>query len=322
MGIKFVDGSSLKVDNIVCVIYGAPNMGKTSLALTASRPALLDFDRGAHRAGNKEGKSILPINDWSDLRGMSASDFSRHDTIIVDTVGTCLDFLSYDIIANDSKCDRGGGSLTLNGFGVLKTRFRNFVSLLRKTMGKDIVFIAHLKEEQRGEEIVERIVATGSSKDEVYQTADIMGRLHLDGDRRVISFNPSTNGYGKNVGLPDVYLPSLDDDPNALATIIAQAKNNINSMQTAGAKPPPAQTTGTPAAKSKPANQPTEEERQKSWIESLKGNADIFNDAKEKLGANASVEIKQLLIEQANLHGVEFDYEGMMFLDTTEDSPW
>lgn len=35
------------ITNIITVIYAAPGIGKTSLAFTADKPLLLDFDKGA-----------------------------------------------------------------------------------------------------------------------------------------------------------------------------------------------------------------------------------------------------------------------------------
>ena len=227
MTIRYVDGDDLTVETIIAVLYAPPNYGKSSLALSASKPILFDFDRGAHRAGNKSGKSIVPVSSWSDAGDVTREDLESFDTIILDTAGTCLDYLAEDIISGNKKA-ASGGTLSLNGYGILKTRFRQFLGRM-KTMGKDVVMVAHVKEEQRGDDVVDRIVASGSSRDEIYQSADIMGRIHMDGERRIISFDPTANAYAKNVGLDDYVLPvpgTGNDD--AMARIIKQAKININ----------------------------------------------------------------------------------------------
>ena len=38
------------VENIVMMIYGQPDAGKTSTAFTADKTLLIDCDRGAHRS--------------------------------------------------------------------------------------------------------------------------------------------------------------------------------------------------------------------------------------------------------------------------------
>ena len=48
-------------------------------------------------------------------------------------------------------------------------------------MGKDVVVIAHAAEEQRGDETVDRIIAAGASKQAIYQSADLMGRIWING---------------------------------------------------------------------------------------------------------------------------------------------
>ena len=60
-GLKIVTAQqALQVQNIITVIYGDPGIGKTSLASSASRPILFDFDLGAHRAG-KFRKDVVQV---------------------------------------------------------------------------------------------------------------------------------------------------------------------------------------------------------------------------------------------------------------------
>ena len=67
MSIKIVKAQTQKVDNIKAVLYGFPNSGKTTLALSAEKPLLIDFDKGSYRAGNKADKDIVQIGSWSDI---------------------------------------------------------------------------------------------------------------------------------------------------------------------------------------------------------------------------------------------------------------
>ena len=222
MTITFVDASRVQTETICVVIYGAPGTGKTSLALTADNPALLDFDRGVHRAQGREGKAALPITTWADVAGLSADDLKGYDTVIIDTVGTCLDKLGDEIIRRDPKMGQGG-SLSLRGYGTLKFRFTQWLRMIRRA-GKDVILIAHASEETKGEETVDRILAQGSSKNTVYQQADLIGKLAMTPQGRMLTFNPSAASYGKNVGLDDVAI----NGGGSLAEIIDQAKALIN----------------------------------------------------------------------------------------------
>ena len=214
----------------MAVIYGPPTLGKTSLALTASKPAVLDFDNGSHRASYRAGKAILQVKDWKQIAEMKAEDFAEYDTIVIDTIGKCLEVLAADIMRSDPKAGRGG-SLTLQGYGALKGRFRAWLNLLR-TWGKDIVLVAHVSEETRGEDVVDRIDAMGSSKNEVFQAADLVGRIFItDQGSRMITFHPSASAYCKNVGtgIDPIALKKPPEAPEQMAEVLQQAKDLINA---------------------------------------------------------------------------------------------
>lgn len=296
--LKFVDGADLSVTNLVVVIYGQPNVGKTSLALTASKPVLLDFDGGAYRAGNKSGKSIVPVSSWSDVARVTADDIADFDTIAIDTVGTALDTLIADIISADPKYGRGG-ALTLQGYGILKTRFKGWLDQMR-VFGKDVVLIAHASEEQRGDDTVDRIVAAGGSKQEVYQQADLMGRISIIGGKRVLSFDPTAASYGKNVGLPDYNVSPPANEPEALAKIIAAAKDNLNAKAKAGQ---------------------AEHDRLMKLRVSLSKvvvNAETANSCMEEMVQDkAGAADKKLLLEVCEAAGLKFDRKAKAFVDPT-----
>ena len=301
MALKIVDGSECKAEQLVAVVYGFPNAGKTTLALTCKNPILLDFDGGVHRAGNKKGKPIVRVKTWADVEGITMDDLEPYDTVIMDTVGTCLDYLSMDISRKNTKHGRGL-NLNLQGYGELKNRFSGFLGSLIMAK-KDVVLIAHVKEEQKGDRVVDRIIAPGSSKDAVYQCADIMGKLMISDDKkRYIDFDPSAQAYGKNVGLPLIALPPPGEgDDNAMEKIIFKAKLLINDVIDEGK---------------------IEEKRVSDlikWINDLNGGPDVFNDAIVMLeNADARPSDKKAFIDQAKKNGLEFDREEKRFFIPAE----
>lgn len=232
MALRIVRSSDpLSVENIVLTIYAAPGLGKSSLAFTADKPLMLDFDRGAHRAATR-GDSV-PVSSWADVAQMTAEDLAPYSTIIVDTAGRALDALAADIIAANPKAGRGEGSLTLQGFGTLKSRFAQWQAFLR-SLKKDLVLICHMDEQKNGDETMERIDAQGASKNEIYKSSDAMCRIRLDGkDQRFLDFDPRQGGFGKNPAqLPKVAFPDPRQKPQVLAEIIQQIKGSINAMTT------------------------------------------------------------------------------------------
>lgn len=226
MTLKITKASDpVKVDRLNLCIYSQPGLGKTSLAFTAEVPLLLDSDRGSHRAKNR--KDTVPVTKWSDIESMTADELAPYKTIIIDTAGRALDFLTADIINDNPKMGRGG-ALTLQGYGVLKTRFASWLKMLQ-TLGKDVVLIAHMDEQRSGDDIVERLDVQGGSKGEIYKSVDAMGRIFVRGKDRIIDFSPRENAFGKNPCNMDV-VPFKLDDPTLLGTLMATMKERMNRL--------------------------------------------------------------------------------------------
>jgi len=147
----------------------------------------------------------------------------------VDTAGRALDFLSADIIRSNPKMGRGG-ALSLQGYGQLKSRFSQWLNSL-KTIGKDIVLIAHSSEDKSGDDVIERLDVQGGSKGEIYKSADAMGRLNLVGGKRFMNFSPTDTAFGKNPGaFEPLEVPSAAGNCMFLGDVIAQIKTKLNAM--------------------------------------------------------------------------------------------
>lgn len=215
---------ALIVDRINVCIYSQPGLGKTSLGFTAEDPLLIDCDKGSYRAVNR--KDVVSVSTWSDIANISASDLAPYKTVIVDTAGRALDFLTSDIIATNPKMGRGG-ALTLQGYGELKAKFTGWLKMLR-LCGKDVVLIAHMSEERNGDEVIERLDVQGGSKAEIYKSVDAMGRIYMRNNERFLDFNPRENSFGKNpCSLP--VMPFLVENTGFLAEVIATIKDRLNA---------------------------------------------------------------------------------------------
>lgn len=187
---------AIPVEHPVFLLFGQPGICKSSLGFSAKNPLLLDFDKGAHRAANR--RDTLAIDRWGDVvELMDAPEaLAPYDTIVVDTVGRCLDLITADIAATDPK-KAPGGNLSQQGWGVLKNRFRSWAAQLR-TMGKDLLLIAHDKEDKDGDTRIVRPDITGGSYGEVMKVADFVGYVYMVGKDRVLDFNPTDRWVGKN----------------------------------------------------------------------------------------------------------------------------
>lgn len=228
MALKTKLGSEpMEVDRLVTCILGHPGTGKTSLAFTASNPLVLDFDDGARRAIGR--KDIAIIQTWEDVMTINAEDVAQYDTIVIDTAGRALDILSEYIIRTVPKSGNGV-NLSRQGYGALKNQFIGFLNKLR-TLGKDVVLLAHTVEDKQGEETKLRMNVQGGSKQEIYQVADIMGVLSIRGGKITLDLNPADDSYGKNPGqLPAMEVPNPLEQDGFLASVIQRTKDAMNAM--------------------------------------------------------------------------------------------
>jgi len=290
MALKITPASEpIPVTRITMALYGDPGVGKTTLAFSADKPLLFDFDNGAHRAMNRQ--DVVRVASWSDVDGVAVSDLAPYNTIIVDTAGRMLDALSADIIANDAKLGRGG-VLSQQGWGRLKQRFTAWLKMLNQS-GKDVILIAHGTEKMDGETVNARLDVQGGSKDEIYKSVDAMGRVYIKNSKRVLCFDPTESAFGKNPGqfpLIEVPAPITSD---FMASIVSQTKDALNQQTEAMIE----------AAKA-----------QAGWLEafSVLETADDYNGKLEAL-RDQSPAIKKLFMDSATAKGLVFDKAAKKF---------
>lgn len=224
----------IEVTQLRMMIYGQPGAWKSSVAFTAERPLMLDFDKGAHRSAYRQ--DIVPIESWEDVNSITAEDLGPYKTVVLDTVGRALDFLSASLIADNPKLGKKTGGLTLPGFGELKTSFASWVGRLN-TLGKDVVMIAHDKESTNERDIkVVRPDITGGTYNEVFKLADAVGYMFLDGKRHMLDFNPTENYVGKNPAQFDVLEVPYSMPSDFLALKIAAIKDALGQISAEGQK--------------------------------------------------------------------------------------
>ena len=206
---------------ISILVYGQPGAGKSSLAVSAPGPvAVFDFDGGIQRvnAAHLAEAEILVVKDWAEVgQALASEEINAIKTIVIDTAGKMLSFMDKFIIAG-SRDRNPTRSLTLNEYGVRKVMFNNFVQQVL-TMGKNLVFIAHDREEKDGEKKKIRPEIGGSSAGDLIKELDLVGYLEIIGNDRVISFTPNERFYAKNAcNLPPVLkVPVVLDEKGNMA---------------------------------------------------------------------------------------------------------
>lgn len=212
-------------DTLSVLIYGQPGIGKTTLGVSAPDAVLFDYDGGVQRINGAHQVPTLQPTSWEDTNlalQEIQNEMPEVKTIVIDTVGKMLDFMSAYIIKTEPKMAMRDGSLSLKGYGVRKTMFVNFIKQLA-IMGKNVVFIAHEREERRGEETFKRPEIGGSSANDLIKELDLVGYMYAVGKERVITFDPAEYYYAKNTcNLPAVVkLPVVVDETGKASQNVA-----------------------------------------------------------------------------------------------------
>lgn len=220
---------AIPVDHPVFLIFGQPGIGKSSLGYSCKNALTLDFDKGAHRAANR--RDTLVIDSWEDVLELMASEdaLEEYDSLVVDTVGRCLDVMTAYMGKTQPKL-APGGSPSLQGWGRLKNDFRMWVSALR-TLGKDVLLIAHDKEDKDGDTRVVRPDIAGGSYGEVMKVSDFCGYLYMSGKDRVLDFNPTDRWIGKNpAGWAPFKLPPIGKSTEFMADIFGKGREALGNL--------------------------------------------------------------------------------------------
>lgn len=182
---------------IKALIYGQAGTGKSTLALSAPKVLMLDFDGGVHRVNYSHQGATVQITSWEDCENVLKEDLSEFESLVIDTGGKMLDYMAEYIVRKNSKMGRSNGALTLQGYGERKGMFRQFCRQIM-IMNKHLIFVAHRDTQKINEDYRYVPLFGGSSYDDLVTDLDLVGYLEAVGKKRVITFDPSDRNDGKN----------------------------------------------------------------------------------------------------------------------------
>ena len=207
------------------MIYGQSGMGKTTVALSAPQPLLLDFDNGVKRVNmaHLEGVDIVQITQWQDVQQVLKEDLSPYRTIVVDTIGKMMDFIiTY-------KC--GTRQPQIRDWGGINAEF-SWMTRTLSSLYKNIVFVAHRDTRKEGDDTVFIPALREKSYNSIVTELDLLGYMEMKSEnnrqKRTITFDPTSRNDGKNT----CNLPSVMEVPTILdAHANPTAENNFIATQ-------------------------------------------------------------------------------------------
>lgn len=290
---------AITVDHPVFLIFGQPGIGKSSLGYSCKDPLLLDYDKGAHRAANR--RDTLLIDKWGDVAELlldSRDELAAYATVVNDTVGRCLDVITADIAATDPK-KAPSGNLSQQGWGVLKNRFRSHVAALT-LLGKDVLLIAHDKEDKDGDARIVRPDIVGGSYGEVMKVADFVGYLYMSGKDRILDFNPTDRWVGKNpAGWAPFKVPPVTKAQSFMSELFDKGRAALGSISEESAKVT------------------TQVEDWRSAVEAFTTTDEVNRAIPEsqKLQAIVAPQVKKLIMDRAKVLGFTWDPKAHAFIE-------
>lgn len=215
------------------IISGSPGIGKTTLALSAPDPVLIDFDKGVARVRAAHRKTTIEADTYEEvLKDLESPQVKACQTIVIDTGGSFVTYLQDWAMRNNPSLNRQkNGAISLKGFGAVKAEFVRFTNWLKYTLNKNIIYVFHTVEQRDGDVTRQRLLCEGAARDIVWQPCDLGCFMQMVGDDRLVGFTPTEQYFAKGCyGVQGLLkLPRLDDGvPNDfLSRLFERARENI-----------------------------------------------------------------------------------------------
>ena len=182
----------------------------TTVALSAPKPLLLDFDNGVKRMNmaHLENIDTVQVTSWNDVQQVLLEDLSAYQTIIVDTIGKMMDsIITY-------KC--GSRQPSIRDWSGINAEF-SWMTRTLSSLNKHIIFVAHRDTRKEGDDTVFIPALREKSYNSIVTELDLLGYLEMKSERgiqrRTITFDPTSRNDGKNTcNLPSVMeVPTIVD---------------------------------------------------------------------------------------------------------------
>ena len=218
------------------IIYGSPGMGKTTLALSAPKPVLIDFDNGVSRVAAAHRVPTIVCNTYEEvLADIDSPEMEEFETIVIDTGGSFVTYLKDWAFRTKKDCKTQKGTPnTLKQFGYAKSEFAAFTEKITKVMHKNVIYVFHTEEKaDKDGNPVQRLMCEGAARNLVWNPCDFGGYLQMINNERKLCFTPTDDYFAKGshgiVGNMSVPLLAPGVPNNFMTKLFEQARQSIIS---------------------------------------------------------------------------------------------
>ena len=220
---------------IAMLLSGLAGIGKTTLALSAPKPLLIDLDNGVSRVEARHRTDTLICSSYEEMvSDLKNTDLSPYETIVVDTGGKLFELMKPSIIKENPKYGKSDGTLSLQGYGIAKKKYAEFIRFI-KSLDKNLVMVFHATEVVLDEQTTGlRIRIEGGTKDEIWDDMDLGAFMEIKGKRRTLGFSNCERYYAKGThGIHGIYdIPDLADNAvknTFLADLFKKVNDDLNA---------------------------------------------------------------------------------------------
>lgn len=223
----------IRTEFVVIHVFADPGVGRTTLANTGEKVLLADYDNGVHRSLGRQRAARMDA--WEDMEDLlKHPHFAECQTFAIDTVGRALELLTHSILVGPEGSKAGSLSMGLNqhGWGILRTRFTQFFSELRRHR-KHVLMLSHAKidRDRNGNKTAVPDIQGGSAG-EVFKVSDAMAYMEVREGKRILDFNITDFHLGKNpAAWGPLVVPDYSKAPRFMSeSIIVPLINHLNTL--------------------------------------------------------------------------------------------